>query len=223
MSFRSTNSDPLSACPGAPSRGPATSRSWTRGWAFTLLSVTWFASAHAFAQDAPQVGDDLAAGETTAPPPSEAPSEGDPQRAEYVRLVDEALREFGAGHYREAADVFRAAYALRPSARVLRGLGKAYFELGRYVEASTTFERALIGELDPLEGALRAEVEDLLVRSNRHIGTLEISVRPVDAELVVDGSSVRAGTLRLDEGVRVIQASAPGHEPADLSVSKLGL
>ncbi len=149
--------------------------------------------------------------------PSTGPGEAAPSEVDrtYAALIDDALREFGAAHYREAADNFREALALRPSARVLRGLGKALFELGEYVEASTAFERSLVHPVDPLTDALREEVESLLARTERHIATLVIEVNVAEAEVLLDGRPIRPGPLRIDAGERRLEVRAAGYEPYD--------
>ena len=134
--------------------------------------------------------------------------------AEFMSLVQTALEEFGLGNYTEAADTFRAAYAIRPSARVLRGLGKAYFENGRYVAAADAFERSLVTPLDALSPPMQEEVETLLVRAERHIGRLQITVEPADAQVKVDGIERRTtSSIRLDEGIYRVEASHPDREP----------
>ena len=140
-----------------------------------------------------------------AAPPSE-------EDVAYATQIERALEEFAAGQYLEAVDHFRAAYALRPSARVLRGLGKAYFELGEYVEASTAFERALNGT-DALEGALQQEVEELLARSEQHIAFVEMHVQPESALVRVQGRELQGPRVRVNAGDIEIFVDAPGHLP----------
>jgi len=182
-------------------------------WLIGLLLV----ATPALAQEPAPETSEPAPTESPEPEPVEpAPEAVAPEEARaYARLVDDALREFGVGHYREAADSFREALALRPSARVLRGLGKALFELGEYVDASTAFERSLAHPVDPLTETLRADVEALLARSERHIATLVVDVNVEGAELLLDGRSIEPGRRRIDAGERRLQARAPGHEPYD--------
>ncbi|MCA9612434.1 MAG: hypothetical protein KC586_06710, partial [Myxococcales bacterium] len=163
--------------------------------------------------DAPT--DDAIDAETTGATATDEPgaiADPDPNRAAYDAFVASALRAFGVGRFREAADDFRAAYGLRPSARALRGLGKALYELGDYVGASEALERALVATVDPLGAALTEDVETLLVRSERQLATLAITTS-VDAELVVDGRSVEAGVVRVNAGTVQVDATAPGHHP----------
>ena len=142
--------------------------------------------------------------------------------SEYDSLVDEALQEFWDGRYREAISVFHAALEQRESARVFRGIGKAYFELGEYVDALRFLERALESEVDPLNRNLRRDVEDLIERARRQVATLEIEVRPADAEISVDGELANGSTVRVDAGEHTITVRAPGHETAERTVRIAG-
>lgn len=146
------------------------------------------------------------------------------QRGEgdYDALVEEALEEFWAGRYREAISVFHAALDHRESARVFRGIGKAYFELGEYVDALRFLERALGSEVDPLTRDLREDVDELIARARRHVATLEIQVRPADAEISVDGALTDGPSVRVGAGEHTITVRAPGHETAERTVRVAG-
>ncbi|MEM9074880.1 MAG: tetratricopeptide repeat protein [Myxococcota bacterium] len=132
---------------------------------------------------------------------------------DFITLVQDALSEFRLSNYEEAADLFRAAYEIRASALALRGLGDAYFELGRYVDAAQSFEEALASTVDPLSETLRGEVEERMDRAHRHVGTLVLRVDPPDATVHIAGASFQGGrSLRLDEGTYTARVSAPGYE-----------
>src|SRR5688500_110226 len=73
-----------------------------------------------------------------------------PPRSTYDRLADEALSEFDAGHYEEALSAFEQAYKEKPSARALRGVAKALFELRSYARCVEAIDRALASEVEPL-------------------------------------------------------------------------
>jgi tetratricopeptide (TPR) repeat protein len=83
----------------------------------------------------------------------------------YQRLVGQALAEYEALHYAEALELFQDAYERRPTARVLRGIGKSLFGLERYVECVDVLRRALASDVEPLTPALRDDVEQLLFRA----------------------------------------------------------
>lgn len=132
----------------------------------------------------------------------------------YDRLVDEALAEFEAGHYEEALSAFEQAYKEKPSARALRGVAKALFELRSYARCVATIERALATEVDPLPENLRADLESLKTRALRFVGDVAVTITPSRATVVIDGRAMTSGTTRaLDVGTHTVEASAPDHHP----------
>src|SRR5688572_7254192 len=88
----------------------------------------------AFAQAA-QLSDPQ--GKQPAPALAPATPPLDPsENPDYKRAVEEALKEYGLGHFEEARSLFRRAHGIYPNARTLRGLGMVEFELRHYVRAS---------------------------------------------------------------------------------------
>jgi hypothetical protein len=135
---------------------------------------------------------------------------------EYRRLVDEALSEFDARHFEEALAIFEQAYKKKPSPRALRGMAKALFELRAYVRCIETSDRALAAEVEPLTGALRADLESLRERAARFVGEASLDVSPTNATTLLDGQPVPTGgrrTVRLDVGPHTVEASATDHQP----------
>jgi hypothetical protein len=132
----------------------------------------------------------------------------------YDRLVDEALSEFEAGHYEEALSVFEQAYEERPSARALRGVAKALFELRAYARCIVAIDRALASDVDPLPESLRADLESLKARALTFVGEATIEVTPSHATLFLDGQAITPGNARtLEVGTHTVEASAPDHHP----------
>lgn len=134
-------------------------------------------------------------------------------------LVLEAIADYDAGLYAEALATFEQAYALRPSARVLRGIGMCRFEQRRYAEALTAIDQALASEVDPLEGDLRAEVVALRERAARYVGSVRLVVDPASAEVRIDGRIVTENVLTLDVGDHEVVVSAPGMRTEERTVS----
>lgn len=132
----------------------------------------------------------------------------------YERLVDEALAEFEAGRYEEALSAFEQAYKEKPSARALRGVAKALFELRSYARCVATIDRALASDVDPLPENLRADLESLKTRALRFVGEAAVTVTPSTATVLLDGEPIASGTSRvLDVGAHTASASAPDHHP----------
>jgi len=136
------------------------------------------------------------------------------ERSEYDRLVDEALAEFDDGHYEEALSAFEQAYKVKPSARALRGVAKALFELRAYARCVATIDRALASQDEPLTGALRADVESLRERAMHFVGEAIVDVTPAEATVVLDGEAIAAPFSRVvDVGPHTLDVSAPDHHP----------
>lgn len=133
---------------------------------------------------------------------------------EYRVLVRRGLEEYELGHYQEARDQFTRAHALFPNARTLRGLGLTAFELRNYIDAESFLERALADQTKPLEGQLRDETQDMLVRARSYVGGVVLQVQPKSAAVIVDGirrpDAEAAGSLRLDVGDHVLEFRAQG-------------
>ena len=128
----------------------------------------------------------------------------DPVEAEYRRYVEEGLREFNAANYEEALALFDKAYAVKPTARVLRGIGKVQFELKQYAKAVGTLDAALASTADPLADTLREEVTSLRERALRFTGVVKAKVVPATAGRIA--LSLKDGRIRLapgDQSVRI--------------------
>lgn len=110
----------------------------------------------------------------------------------YGRAIDRAVQEFDLGHYAEARAAFREAHALSPSARTLRGLAKAEFELRNYRECVDYLRRALRSEVRPLTGGLRQDAVALLRRAEVYVARYRLELSPADAQVRVDGRPLRA-------------------------------
>lgn len=142
---------------------------------------------------------------------SPAPVCAQPDSEAYRATIASALAEYDTGHYEEAFALFAHAHAEWPSARTLRGLSMAAFELRRYVECVTHADRALASTEQPLTGRLRAELADLRRRALLYTATLRVSVRPGDALVEVDGTEHPAAQpVLLALGEHAVEVRRPG-------------
>jgi hypothetical protein len=145
--------------------------------------------------------------------------------AEYHVLVDEALREYGSGHYEEARALFLRAHALQPSARTHRGIGLAEYELRNYPECITQLEAALGSTERPLTGTVRSTTQDVLTRAHRYVAYVAVRTTPADAQLTLDRVPVSVAPnvpLLLRVGEHLIEARADGYLPASRVITVLG-
>jgi tetratricopeptide (TPR) repeat protein len=143
----------------------------------------------------------------------------------YRETIQEALSEFNSEHFQEALALFAHAHALYPNARTLRSLGMTQFELRNYGECIARLEAALASQEKPLDGSLRRETEELLARSRRFVGHLDLSVVPRSAQLRVDGRLLETTAdhpIMLAAGEHTIEAQARGYAPQKQTVNVTG-
>jgi hypothetical protein len=135
-----------------------------------------------------------------------------------AQLIGDAVTEYDAGRYDEARALFRLAHQKAPTARTLRGIGMASFELRDYVEASRSLAGALREERRPLTDEQRRQVEALLARAETYVGHFSLQVRPASAELLVDGQPAARepdGNLLLGFGHHRIAARCAACAPTE--------
>lgn len=206
------------ASPPIPRRRPTASTDRSARWravtSTCLVVAALLAASAARAQTdpppatPPEPGSD-AASTPAAEPPASTPV-ADPTAAEVQRLLAEAVAEYDAARYPEALALFQRAHALTPTARTLRGIGMAAFESGHYVMALRALRQALVATERPLTGEQRDHVTRLIARTEVFVATLELTVSPVGATVLVDGAAVEReddGTLLLDQGHHTITAA----------------
>lgn len=141
----------------------------------------------------------------------------------YTQVIQNAVVEFDAGNWAEARVLFEQAHTLRPSARTLRGMGMASFEIKEYVRAEKELNASLVDLRSPLAETQRHEVLALLLRLERYIGKLVVHTRPPEASptVTLDGSRVE-GEMKLDLGRHELSVQAPGYRPLNRTVTVEG-
>ncbi|MCA9606023.1 MAG: PEGA domain-containing protein [Myxococcales bacterium] len=153
---------------------------------------------------------------------STAHAQDDAEPAGYREAIAAAVAELNAGRFEEALAQFTRAHELVPSARTLRGIGLAAFELRDYVRALEALEGSLADPRRPLTEAQRDEVGGLAARALQYIGRLRVEVAPDDAAITVDGADVAPdaeGWLRLNAGDHQVVARAADHRDATRRVT----
>jgi hypothetical protein len=134
----------------------------------------------------------------------------------YREAIDEAIAEYGAARYLEARALFMRAHTLQPSARTLRGLGMAEFELRNYVEAARMLQQALASQVRTLDGDLRTATQALLTRAQGFVGRYALVLTPPSLTLSINNAPARLepdGTLMLSIGDHALRAEADGYLP----------
>jgi hypothetical protein len=117
-----------------------------------------------------------------------SPLRASAQDDDYERLIEEALAEYEGGRYEEARALFARAHHVHPSARTLRGMGMAAYEVRDYVASVRALSASLADPRLPLTPELRTQVEQLLERARRFVGRYRVRLRPEGAALIVDGT-----------------------------------
>lgn len=133
---------------------------------------------------------------------------------DYRHAIAQAVSEFRQHNFAESRSYFARAHSIDPSARTLRGLGMAEFELHNYRECTQQLEAALQSQTRRLEGELRAETEDLLKRAQILIGRFTIKSKPNVNDLTVDGVSTVLPPdrpLLLNVGDHLLELTAVGY------------
>lgn len=144
------------------------------------------------------------------------------QEHDYTETIREALAEFDSGHFEESLALFRLAHSLRPSARTLRGLGNASFELRHYVDAVGYYRDALASTENPLTDEQRTEVDRLLARARVFVGGYRLAVTPAGASVTIDAAAVAGTDVLLSIGDHTVSVSAPGYTTRAVPVTVRG-
>lgn len=169
-------------------RLPITVR-WMRAMAIVLVGALAVSAR-------PAIADELEPGDTPA----------------YRELLKEGVAEYDARHYEEARALFARAHALNPNARTLRGLGMACFELRDYVGAIRHLRGSLRETRKPLTVEQRVHVSGLIERALTYVGTFEITLKPTDAALTIDGQPAQreeGGAILIGFGRHALVATCP--------------
>jgi hypothetical protein len=141
-----------------------------------------------------------------------------PTSAGYEQVLDRAVEAFEAKDYARSRALFEQAFALRPNARVLRGLGISALHLEHYATAKRELTDALRDSRQPLTAAQRENVIGLLAWLQSHSGTLRLQVRPKDAHVVVDDEPLNESTLILAPGKHRVVVASDGYSAQSHSV-----
>jgi len=138
-------------------------------------------------------------------------------KAEAGKHFDRGFALAKRGGYAEAVVEFNQAYALSPHFAVLYNLGQAYGALGQPVYAVQALRRYLSEGSNQVPAQRRNQVEADIARQERQIATVTVRSDVAGAVISVDGIEVGRSPLpeavRVNAGVHVLSASAPGYRP----------
>ena len=141
------------------------------------------------------------------------------EAAPYEELLDQAVSAFEANDFERAHALFGQAYALKPNARVSRGLGIAALRLEHYTQAQRWLSSALSDRNQALTPTQRDEVTKLMAWMQTSLGVLRLhwggATPPHGNEVLVDDERVDQLTLWLTPGAHQLRVQAPGFETRD--------
>lgn len=163
------------------------------------------------------------------PPPSPAmmpPTSTPPADGEAATRFKRGLQLFDEGDYTLALVEFERAYQLAPNYRALYNIALVQMQLGRYADATRTFEQYLHDGGDQIPADRRAQVANTLNELRVRTATVDISVNVPNAEVALDGRPLEASRLRgptlIDAGEHTLRATAAGYQPAFKTVTLAG-
>ncbi len=138
------------------------------------------------------------------------------------QLFEQGIELADQENWEQAADRFRRSLELRPSPIVAYNLGSALQELGRLVEASEAFRRAIRGPGAPPD--LVSAAQQSLNEIEPRIGSLQIEITGAreGVEIYVDERQLPAQAIGvsapIDPGERQVRALRDGEEIAAATV-----
>src|SRR5689334_12571935 len=98
--------------------------------------------------------------------------------AEYQDLINRALVEYQGGRWEESRSLFERAHAHKPSARTLRGIALASFEMRDYVRCVIALRGALASEERALDPTQRKQAQDLLAQAEDYVAHRTLALSP---------------------------------------------
>jgi len=162
---------------------------------------------------------------STSPPASTGPGT-EPAGEEASTRFKRGLQLFDEGDYTLALVEFERAYQLAPNYRALYNIALVNVQLGRYADASRTFEQYLHDGGAAIPQNRRDEVAKTLQELKLRTAVVDISTNVPMAEVSLDGKPVEAGRLHgpmlIDAGEHTLRATAPGYTAAYRTVTLAG-
>lgn len=155
------------------------------------------------------------------------PAPGGEQTAEEASTrFKRGLQLFDEGDYTLALVEFERAYQLAPNYRALYNIALVNVQLGRYADASRTFEQYLHDGGAAIPQSRRDEVAKTLQELKLRTAIVDITTNVPGAEVSLDGKPVDAsrlhGPMLIDAGEHTLRANSPGYQAAYRTVTLAG-
>jgi len=163
---------------------------------------------------------------STSPAATSNGPSGDQAGEEASTRFKRGLQLFDEGDYTLALVEFERAYQLAPNYRALYNIALVNVQLGRYADASRTFEQYLHDGGAAIPQTRRDEVAKTLQELKLRTAVVDISTNVPIAEVSLDGKPVEAarlhGPMLIDAGEHTLRATAPGYTAAYRTVTLAG-
>ncbi|HEY6080921.1 MAG TPA: PEGA domain-containing protein [Polyangiaceae bacterium] len=157
----------------------------------------------------------LSARAQSAPAPSATNAPDATAKNEAARRFEHAIKLYEDGDYTLALAEFERVYELVPDYRVLYNIGQVSMQLGRYARALRTLREYVSRGGSELPTDRRSAVQADLASLEGRTATVKLDVRPLGAEVSIDGAVVGkaplAEPLVVDVGERRVQARSTGY------------
>ena len=155
-------------------------------------------------------------------PPTAAPSRGAAKQAasaaEHLRRAERAR---AAGRWAEAAEAYRAAWALDPRPEIAGELGAAEVALGRFRDGAEHLEMSL-DRPGSLSADQRRRFAWAMAGATREVATVAVSTNPPSAEVWLDGRSLgqpaASYVVHLDPGRHTFRARLEGYQETTVTL-----
>jgi hypothetical protein len=177
----------------------------------------------AIAEDAMANPPGTAAGPALAPL---SPVAGAQAGEEASTRFKRGLQLFDEGDYALALVEFERAYQLAPNYRALYNIGLVNVQLGRYADATRTFDRYLRDGGEEITPQRKVEVANALSELKLRTATVDMSTSVPFADVSLDGKPIDPtlfhGPTLIDAGEHTFRATASGFQPASQTVTLAG-
>lgn len=136
-------------------------------------------------------------------------------------LIKQAVELRRQGNDKAALPKFEAAYKEAHTARSAAQLGLCEQSLKLWLRSYTHLAEAMESKSDPWIVSKQKILSDAIAQSKSHLGVLQISVQPKDAEIYVngahEGNSTEVSNIVVEPGAVNVAISADNHKPYEAS------
>lgn len=158
--------------------------------------------------------------EPAPPPPAEDTSGLPPDHPKALYIAGNELAD--QGKWAEAEEKYLAAWKQQKSYDLAANLGIAEINLEKFTEAAGFLAYALRTFPQGGKEEKRAVVEQKLVEAKQKVGTIQIALKPADAEVLIDRKPIDREVMKDDifaaPGDRLITVQKSGYKPFEQKI-----